>query len=38
MMHCYDAEQEEGQCAKALAEGLCNSQPKSLIGACKVWM
>ena len=38
MMHCYDAEQEEGQCAKALADGLCNTQPKSLIGACKVWI
>ena len=36
MMTCYDSEQEEGQCDKALAGGLCNTQPKSLIGACKV--
>ena len=34
VMHCFDSGGSD--CEKALADGLCHTQPKSLLGKCKV--
>lgn len=33
---CVDEEDEEGQCARAASEGKCSSNPKAMVGPCKV--